>query len=137
MTLAKIENHKEVSDRILQDARCELERGDLPQASEKGWGAVAHYLKSVAKSRNWRGESYRDLIHVGGDLAFETDDPSQARLLFAVVMDMRANIYEDWLTDIEIEEGIEDAADLISRLEARTGPEIHPRPSQAPRPPIR
>ena len=98
---------------------------------------MAHYLKSVAKSRNWRGESHLDLIHVGGDLACETDDPSQARLLFAVARDMRANIYEDLLSDIEIEEGIEDAAELISMLEARIGPEIYPRPSQEPRPPIR
>ena len=137
MTLAETENHKEISDRFLQDARCELERGDLPQASEKAWGAVAHYLKSVAKSRNWRSESYRDIIDVGSDLALETDDPSRARLLFAVARDTRANIYEDWLSDIEVEEGIEDAADLISRLEARTGREIYPRPSQAPRRPIR
>ena len=136
MTLVEIENHKEISNRILQDARCELERGDLLQASEKGWDAVAHYLKSVAKSRNWRSESLRDLIHVGGDLALETDDPSEARLLFAVVMDMRANIYEDLLSDIEVEEGIDATAELISMLEARIGPEIRPRPSQAPRTPI-
>ena len=137
MTLAKIESHKEISDRILQDARCELERGDLPQASEKAWDAVAHYLKSVAKSRNWRSESLRDLIHVGGDLACETDDPSQARLLFAVARDMRVNTYEDWLPDSAVSIGIDAADELISRLEARTGPEIYPRPSQEPRPPIR
>ena len=137
MTLVKIENHKEISDRFLHDARCELERGDLPQASEKAWEAVEHYLKSVAKSRNWRGESHLDLIHVGGDLALETDDPSRARLLLAVARDMRVNTYEDWLPDSAVAVGIDAADELISRLEARIGPEIHPRPSQAPRPPIR
>ena len=131
MTLAEIENHREVSDRFLQDARYEYERGDLPQASEKAWGAVAHYLKSVAKSRNWDNETHRDLIDVGRDLALETNDPSQARRLFASVRDMHVNFYEDRLSSAEVEEGINAARELVSLLESRNGPQIHPRPSQS------
>ena len=137
MTLAEIENHNEIPNRILQDARYELERGDFLQASEKAWEAVEHYLKSVAKSRNWPNETDLDLIHVGGDLACETDDPSQARLLLAVARDMRVNTYEDWLPDSAVSVGIDAATELISMLEVRIGPEIYPRPSQEPRPPIR
>ena len=131
MTLAEIENHREVSDRFLLHADEQLARGDLPQASEKAWGAVAHYLKSVAKSRNWDNETHRDLIDVGRDLALETNDPSQARRLFASVRDMHVNFYEDRLSSAEVEEGINAARELISLLESRTGPQIRPRPSQS------
>ena len=132
-TQAEIENHREVSDRFLQDARFEYERGDLPQASEKAWGAVAHYLKSEAKFRGWANQSHRDLIHVAHDLALETDDPKRARQLFAVVRDMHVNFYEDWLLSSAVSDGIDAARELISRLEARTKLEIHPRPSQVKR----
>ena len=132
-TQAEIENHREVSDRFLQDARFEYERGDLPQASEKAWGAVAHYLKSEAKFRGWPNESHRDLIDIAHDLALETNDPKTARQLFAIVRDMHVNFYEDWLLSSAVSDGIDAARELISRLEARTKLEIHPRPSQVER----
>ena len=138
MTLAEIENHKEISDRFLQDARYEYERGDLPQASEKEWGAVAHYLKSEAKFRGWRNRSHRDLIDVAHDLALETSDPKRAVELFGVASLAHVNFYEDRYSDLEVAVSIDAADELISRLENRTGPEIRdPRPSQAPRRPIR
>ena len=130
MTLAEIENHKEISDRFLQDARYEFERGDLPQASEKAWGAVAHYLKSEAKFRGWDNESHRDLIDVAHDLALETSDPRRIGELFAIVSGMHVNFYEDRLLSSAVSDGIDAADELISRLEARTGREIYPRPSQ-------
>ena len=131
MTLAEIENHREISDRFLLHADEQLARGDLPQASEKAWGAVAHYLKSVAKSRIWENETHRDLIDVGRDLARETDDPSRARRLFASVRDMHRNFYDDRLSNAEVEEGINAARELISLLKSRNRPQIHPRPSQS------
>ena len=133
MTLAEIENHREVSDRFLQDARYEYERGDLPQASEKAWGAVAHYLKSEAKFRGWHNETRRDLIDVAYDLARETNNPRRIGELFAVVSDMRVNFYEDRLLSGAVSDGIDAAEELISRIEARTGREIYPRPSQVER----
>ena len=137
-TQAEIDNHLEVSDRFLQDARFEYERGDLPQASEKAWGAVAHYLKSEAKFRGWPNESDRDLIAIASDLSLETDDPERANELFLAVSGMRVNLYEERYLPRQVSVGIDAAAELISRLENRMGPEIRdPRPSQAPRRRIR
>ena len=138
MTQAEIENHLEVSDRFLQDARFEYERGDLPQASEKAWGAVAHCLKSEAEIRGWANETYRDLIHVADDLALETDDPKRATELFLIVSGLRVDYFGYGRRDRQVASGIRAAAELISRLANRTGPEIRdPRPSQEPRRPIR
>ena len=132
-TQAEIENHLEVSDRFLQDARFEYERGDLPQASEKAWGAVAHYLKSEAKFRGWPNESHRDLIDIANDLALETDNPERVDELFAVVSQQHVNFYEDNLLYGQVSKGIDAAHELISRLEARTKLEAYPRPSQVAR----
>ena len=138
MVHAEIDNHLEVSDRFLQDARFEYERGDLPQASEKAWGAVAHYLKSEAKFRGWPNESHRDLVDVAYDLALETDDPGRVDVLFGEMNFMHVNFYEDKYGDRQVSSGIDAAAELISRLRNRRGPEIRdPRPSQAPRRRIR
>ena len=132
-TQAEIDNHMEVSDRFLQDARYEFERGDLPQASEKAWGAVAHYLKSEAKFRGWPNESHRDLIDVAFDLARETNDPERADELFGLVSQQHVNFYEDHLLHGQVANGIDAAHELISRFEARTKLEAYPRPSQVAR----
>ena len=138
MVHTEIDNHLEVSDRFLQDARFEFERGDLPQASEKAWGAVVHYLKAEANLRGWPNESDRDLIAIASDLSLETDDPKRADELFLALSGMRVNLYEERYLPGHVAMGINAAAELISRLENRRGPEIRdPRPSQAPRRPIR
>ena len=49
--------------------------GDLLQASKKAWGAVAHYLKSVAKYRGWQNRTHRDLTDIAFDLAYENRQP--------------------------------------------------------------
>ena len=85
MTQAEIANHTETSERFLRHAEEQFERGDLPQASEKAWGAVAHYVKSVAKQRGWRDRSHSDLSDIVVDLAQETDDPERIKILYRSV----------------------------------------------------
>ncbi len=131
MTQAEMENHAEVSERFLRHAIAEFENHDLPQASEKAWGAVAHYLKAVAKFRGWKNSSHTDLIDVAFDLGRETGDPNRIDELWLIMEGMHQNFYEDRLLDYTVYRGIDAAAELISRLENRTGPETSPRPSQA------
>ena len=131
MTQAEIENHIVTAERFLRHAEEEFEAGDLPQASEKAWGAVAHYLKSVAKFRGWRNRSHSDLNDIATDLSYETDDPRRIRRLYGSVSSLHQNFYEDWLPEISVAEGIEDAREMIDGLETRTGRPLDPRPSQA------
>ena len=133
MTQAEIENHIETAERFLRHAEEEFEAGDMLQASEKAWGAVAHYLKSVAKFRGWRNRSHSDINDIATDLSYETNDSRTIRRLYGNVSNLHQNFYEDWLPDISVAEGIEDARELIDRLEGRAGPHIDPRPSQASR----
>ena len=44
-------SHSEASRRFMRHAKIEFERRDLPQASEKAWGAAAHAVKAAAATR--------------------------------------------------------------------------------------
>lgn len=129
MTQTQIVNHVETSERFLRHAGEQYEKGDLPQASEKAWGAVAHYVKSVAKQRGWSNRSHSDLSDIVVDLAQETDDPDRIKILYRSVGALHTNFYENWLSDSMVGGGLEDASELISRLENRTRPPVNPRPS--------
>ena len=133
MTQAEIDKHIQTAERFLRHAEEQFEAGDLPQASEKAWGAVAHYLKSVAKFRRWRNTSHSDLSDVAIDLAHETEDPARIGMLYRSVGALHTNFYEDWFSDPMVAGGIDDARELIDRLERRAGPQLDPRPSQVSR----
>ncbi|MCY4437059.1 MAG: hypothetical protein OXE05_06965 [Chloroflexi bacterium] len=51
--MATAEQHREISLQFLDHAEDELRKGDFLQASEKAWGAVSHFVSSVARQRNW------------------------------------------------------------------------------------
>ena len=130
MTQAEIDNHLRISEKFLQHAYAQFEAGDMPQASEKAWGAVAHYLKSEAKFRGWRNTSHSDLSHIALDLAQETEDPARIEELYVMMEGLHTNFYEDRLPDGLVARGIDRAGELISRLDNRTLPPVDPRPSQ-------
>ena len=56
---SQVEHYNSISRDFLSKARTYLTQDDLLQASEKGWGAAAHKVKSVAEARGWppRGSS--------------------------------------------------------------------------------
>ena len=61
--MATATRHQEISDRFLDHAEREFEKGDLLQASEKGWGAVVHYVKSVTKEQGWSDERTYSIVN--------------------------------------------------------------------------
>ena len=130
----QVERHEETSDRFIHHASDWYVKGDLPQASEKAWGAVAHYLKAVAKSRGWSNSSHENLDEIVGDLAFETDDPTQVGRLYRSVSDLHRNFYNDSMPDAMVGGGIEDAIELLELLRNRTKPQPAERQSQIRRP---
>ena len=87
-----------VSQRFLAHAQEQLQVGDLPQASEKGWGAAAHYLKAVAKQRGWTNHSHRDFFIIKDRLAEETNNPNEIKILFGVLRGLHQNFYEPLYT---------------------------------------
>ncbi len=57
-------------------AMIDLETGDLLQASEKLWEAVAGALASIAETRGWEHDSIEQLYAIVSELGEETDSPA-------------------------------------------------------------
>ena len=86
--------YKSQSRIFISQAFEELEKGDLPQASEKGWGAAAQLLKAIAHERGWNHFTHRDLFLVVDQLVEETED-SEIAVLFNSAGFLHMNFYEN------------------------------------------
>ena len=118
MNVATAQQHREISAQFLNHAEDELRKGDLLQASEKAWGAVSHYVNSVARQRSWPLGSHNRLIENANRLIRQ--DPAQAvhkRRLLRSIEALHANFYQAFLDEDSVRDGIEDAKELIGGLE--------------------
>lgn len=117
---ARIDYHTETAQTFLNQARSELEQGDLVQASEKGWGAAAQIVKATAEQRGWRHQSHRDLFQVVERLAEEMDDNALIDL-FQVASSLHMNFYEGWQTRQMVGRALMSIETFVSRLEQLDG----------------
>ena len=110
------ETHQEVSRRFLLHAREQLALGDSLQASEKGWGAAAHAVKSIAERRGWRHNSHNDLFTVARRVATELDN-SEILGLFSIASSLHKNFYEGWIDDVYIANHLNKVEELLDILD--------------------
>ena len=108
--------HVETSDRFLDQAEAELREGDILQASEKAWGAVAHYVKGVALDRGWRSNSHRAINRNARPLIAETDVPNLNELRLIAANGLHQNFYENWFEAEQVEEGIRAVGELLAAM---------------------
>ena len=104
------------SRQLLAQGRAELAGGDVRQASEKGWGAAAQMVKSVAERRGWEHRNHAALFSVVAQLATETGDEDIGRL-FDVASSLHVNFYENWSTSTTVARGLNDMERLLDKLE--------------------
>ena len=114
--MATTTRHEEISSRFLDQADEEFEKGDMLQASEKAWGAVAHYVKSVAKARGWPDGSHRDIADNARRLLDRTPDPGGNRTKFALINVLHVNFYEEELDPVDVKLGIGHARALLDAM---------------------
>lgn len=114
--MASIAQHKEISERFLRHARRELEQGDLLQASEKSWGAVAHYVKSVAHEEGWPDGSHGSIAKNARKLIALTDYPDENSLIFQAMNALHVNFYEDDLHPDDVRVSVSHARPLIEAM---------------------
>ena len=103
------------SERFLAQARTELAMGDLQQASEKGWGAVAQILKAVAEQRGWEHNRHRHFSRIASRLRSEIGDRDIVRF-FATANLLHENFYENQLSAYDIAEGLDDVESLVDKI---------------------
>ena len=102
---------------MMAQSHAELAQGDLQQASEKGWGAVAQMMKAVAETRGWEHGRHRHLHRIASRLRAETGD-GDIRRLFNTAGGLHENFYENQLTVEDIEQDLADVERLLQKLEA-------------------
>ncbi len=109
-------DHVETSRTLIRQADDELAKGDLLQASEKGWGAAAHAMKGIARSRGWPHGHHRELFMVADKLVAETGQ-REIRTLFQVASATHQNFYEGWLTSEAAASNLADIRYLLEILD--------------------
>ena len=115
--MATATRHHEIGETFLKHAEEEFEKGDLLQASEKAWGAVAHYVKAVARERRWREN--RSHVHIRQNASIlidHTNNPDNCKWMLAAVAGLHTNFYEEEFSEGDVRSGINAAKTLIDEL---------------------
>ncbi len=103
------------ADVFLKQATEELEKHDLRQAAEKGWGAAAQMIKAVAEQRGWNHQSHRYLAGVVSRLIEEGNDTELASY-FAAAQSLHVSFYEGNLDARLVALYLADVSTFIQRL---------------------
>ena len=122
---AETGKYAELSRQYIARADEYLRVGDRVQALEKGWGAVAEAINSIAEQRGWNHQGHRLLDDIVLQLSEEWERPD-VRLLFDTAERLHINFYEDALATDAIAARLGDVKTLLVELEALR--------SQTPRP---
>ena len=109
------QQYQQASAHFLAQARQELAHGDLPQASEKGWGATAQVLKAIAEQRGWEYYRHRHYHRIISRLRAETGD-GDIRRLFGVANLLHENFCENDMETDDVADGLDDVEALMGRL---------------------
>ena len=97
-------------------ARAYLAANDLLQTSEKGWGAAALRVKSVAELRGWQHTHHGELIQTIDRLVAETGD-GQLKSFFNSANALHRNFYEGRWPRSEVRKRLARVGELLRRLE--------------------
>ena len=109
------QQYQQASAHFLAQARRELADGDLPQASEKGWGATAQILKAIAEQRGWEHNRHRHYHRIISRLRVETGD-GDIRRLFGGASLLHENFYENGMMAEDVADGLDDVEALLDKL---------------------
>ncbi len=93
-----------------------LAEGDLCQAGEKGWGAVAQLTKAVATHRGWVHFGHEEIRDIIRQIADESDDRDGIRRSLMSAEMLHGNFYEINLDYTDTSLALEDAKYLMAVL---------------------
>ena len=109
------DRYEAISRHLLTQARIELNKGDILQATEKVWGSTAHALKAVCQRMGWNHHAHNHLTAAANYITTELGR-EDLRLAFGYLESLHANWYEHQRDATEIRIGINSAALLTGEL---------------------
>ena len=110
--------YREQAQAFLRQAFEELEKGDLLQSSEKGWGAAAQMIKAVAQRRGWPHYEHGLLREVIGRLVEETRD-EDLMTCFDAASELHRIFYEGHVGRFGVSLRLRQVERLLTRLESQ------------------
>ncbi len=99
-----------------------LDKGDLPQASNKAWGLVAETVKAISAHYGSIIHSHRAILEVADELsrlvgnAGDTETRSWISAIFVTARGLHSNFYENELPENTVRGGLILCEDLSRRL---------------------
>lgn len=109
--------YTEVSWAFMAKAEAALAQEDLVQASGKGWLATAWALRGFARERGWRYTGFYGINGVMNRLVAEHGAADIDRC-FSAAAALEQNASENWDSQMSVEHGLDQVAQLLRKLEA-------------------
>ena len=103
--------------KYLSQASVELDQGDFAQASEKGWGAAAQFVKAAAEERGWTHGRHNHLFRIVRQLAEEIDN-EELRVQFGLASDLHTNYYEEHLDEEDVRFNLDRVRQLVTSIDS-------------------
>lgn len=111
----RVELYVELSEKYMAEAEELYAKGDLLQAGEKYWGAVAALLNAVAEKRGVPHYSHRDYAVLMNRLYGKTKD-RELVVNFAMAERLHANFYHNFMDKEEFDLHREAVLKLVEKL---------------------
>ena len=99
-----------------------LDKGDLPQASNKGWGLVAETIKAISAHYGSIIHSHRAILEVAGELARlvgnagDTETRDRIGAVLVTARGLHSNFYENELPELIVRTSLRQCEELSDRL---------------------
>ena len=111
----RIEAYLRLHEKYLKEAEELYSKGDLLQAGEKYWGAVAALIDAIAEKRGWEHYSHRDYNIVIRRLYEETGD-RELIIGFGMAERLHANFYHNYMGPKDFQVHREAVLALVEKL---------------------
>jgi uncharacterized protein (UPF0332 family) len=115
----KAELHIKLCEKYLQEASELLMKKNYVQASEKAWGAASQIVKAIAVKDGKELRSHKELHEFIAKLTEKLKDKELGRL-WRSATSLHQNFYENWFTEDQVKDGVEDVKLFVNKLKAYT-----------------
>ncbi len=112
---SRLAEYKRLNGKYLREAEELLEKKDLPQASEKLWGAAVEMVKAVAAKRGLTLGTHRSIAEFVDRLDEEHPELDMARGFDAAQV-LHINFYEDHLPERTVTARAKVVREFIEKL---------------------
>jgi len=100
---------------LVEQARQEMEKGNLRQACEEIWGACASAIKAYALAKDGiKIESHKDLWTYKNRVARELGE--WIRIVFKLADSMHKNFYENLATEEDVRDVLKEVEKLVAEI---------------------